>query len=161
MIEVIKNYILSICIVGLVSSIIISLSPNGNTEKVIRLVVSIFFLLAVIAPILTGKFSFSKIELDNILKADLTEKKLENIRLFNEKTSLSASEEIKEQIYLLLKQEKITVKDINVTITNQNNKFTLNKITVSSNLKDKEKIKKIICTKLNISEEIINIEVDE
>lgn len=161
MIEFVKNYILSICIVGLVSSIIISLSPNGNTEKAIRLVASVFFILAVIAPILTGKFSFSKIELDNILKTDLTEKNSENIRIFNEKASIIAGEEIKNQISLLLKQEKILVNDIKVYVDSINNKFSLNKIDITSKLINKEKIKKLINSKFNISEDIIFIKESE
>lgn len=161
MIEVIKNYILGICIVGLVSSIIISLSPNGNIEKAIRLVASVFFLLAVIAPILSGKLSFSKIELDNIIKTDLSEKNTENIRILNENATRIASEEIRNQISTLLKQEKIDFKNIEVNIETKNNKYSLTNINVISNIKYKDRIKKLICAKFNISEGIIIIKEGE
>lgn len=118
--ETIKNWVFSICVVGIAITITQILIPKGNMNKTLEIVLRVFLLSVLISPVLftvdfegTLKDNFQK-EIDRysqLLQSDM------NLML-EEELSLQIGETIK----LQLNEIGVTVKDIDVKVAASSNK---------------------------------------
>ena len=60
--DALKEWAVCLCIATLVGAIVHMLSPSGSMEKILRIVISIFFICAVVSPFLEGKGIKIKLE---------------------------------------------------------------------------------------------------
>jgi hypothetical protein len=160
MIEAIKDYVLMICITGLISGIIISLSPNSSIEKTIKLVASIFFVSVVITPFFSGKFNVSQKEMEKYFSNNRV-----NSSSYNEnfkKSAISASEKaLNEQILNTLQDNGLEIKEVTCEIKENNNTYELNKIVLDLSKHSKSNAINILKNKFNIKPEVIFLKSGE
>lgn len=160
MIEMIKDYVLSICITGLISGIIISLSPNSSIEKTIKLIASIFFVSVVITPFFNGKFQVSQNEMAKYFSNGKT-----NSTSYNQdfkKSAIAASEKaLNVQILNTLKENELDIKGVECEIKEVNSAFELKKVALDLSKENKDKAMNILKNKFNIKQEVIFLKSGE
>lgn len=160
MIDVIKDYVLSICITGLISGIIISLSPNSSIEKTIKLIASIFFVSVVITPFFSGKFQVSQNELEKYFSNNRS-----NSSGYNEnfkKNAITTSEKaLNEQILNTLIENGLDIKGVECEIKEVNSTYELKKVVLDLKKESKGNAINILKNKFNIKSEVIFLKSGE
>lgn len=161
MIAFIKDWILSICIAGIVTGLILTLAPHGNIEKPLKLTVSIFFLLVVITPFFNGSFHINQNEFKEFLNKDFTNSE-GNITDFKKSVINTTQKELNNQLKSALNQKGIKDVVVSTEIALKDDGFTLKKVAVilksAANI---QKAKQILVDQYNIDGNIINLRAEE
>lgn len=133
----VKIWVFSICTAAIVGSIVQILSPSGNMEKVMKVVVGIFFLSCTFVPLATLlpniNYEFEAGSLDQITEIN------ENMQ--NEITKQTvdyANTQITKAIGDTLEKNKINYKNISVNYNiEQDSSISINEIEITMDEQDK------------------------
>lgn len=154
--EIVRNFAISICITIVATGIFSMLIPNGTMEKVVKFTVSLFFLLSIIIPFVTGLKDF-KVEYVSGEVLQENNKQLENN--INENILNITKSKLEQSIVDILKKNDILVKkvfvDINI-IDKSSIDISKIEIYIDSEQKDKQnQIEQIIKKEVEVTPEII------
>ncbi|MEG0770798.1 MAG: stage III sporulation protein AF [Clostridia bacterium] len=152
--DFLKSWILNIAIISIIISIITSLVPTGNLEKIVKFAASGLLLLCFITPFFTNY----NIDFSNAFKIDETKKQIYEMDF--DKTSLSYSKiECENLIRKKLSENNISTNKIDVVITKKDEKLIISRINIK--VSDTEKTKNILIDELLINKDVIFIDGDE
>ena len=155
--EVIRDWALTICITAIGGAIFSILTPNNNSEKLIRFVCCLFFLSAVISPIITNPVNFDISSAMEYTMPGLDDNALqEGVKNQTEKAAERVIYTAAEKI---LHENSIKVKKIEININiNEDNSILINRLAVhideifKNNI---EEIKDLLEKEVGIEPEII------
>ena len=157
MIEILSSWAKGLGITIVIVSIFEMLLPNNNTKKYIRIVLGVFVIFNIIAPLIKNKEIFN---LDNIdLEQYQTVEKGEvNQTSMNERIKVLYAEELEKDITKKVKEKGYSVEKckVNVQISDNEEDTKINKIKLVIK-KDKEKIQEKENTENKIITEIQKI----
>ena len=140
MIEILSSWAKGLGITIVIVSIFEMLLPNNNTKKYIRIVLGVFVIFNIIAPLIKNKEIFN---LDNIdlEQYQTVEKGAVNQTSMNERIKVLYAEELEKDITKKVKEKGYSVEKckVNVQISDNEEDTKINKIKLVIK-KDKEKI---------------------
>ena len=151
----IKQWATAICFVAVAVSIVEMLIPNGKTEKIMRLVLGCFMLLAIMLPLKNGLSGIAPKFKKHDPLTDYSEfsKNIQDQSVNSIKSSLNSI------IENSLKEKKIVVKKVDIFMdTNKDNCISIKKIKVFLKKNDENKIsaaKEILEKKLGLPTEVL------
>lgn len=157
MIEILSSWAKGLGITIVIVSIFEMLLPNNNTKKYIRIVLGVFVIFNIIAPLIKNKEIFN---LDNIdlEQYQTVEKGAVNQTSMNERIKVLYAEELEKDITKKVKEKGYSVEKckVNVQISDNEEDTKINKIKLVIK-KDKEKIQEKENTENKIITEIQKI----
>lgn len=157
MIEILSSWAKGLGITIVIVSIFEMLLPNNNTKKYIRIVLGVFVIFNIIAPLIKNKEIFN---LDNIdlEQYQTVEKGAVNQTIMNERIKVLYAEELEKDITKKVKEKGYSVEKckVNVQISDNEEDTKINKIKLVIK-KDKEKIQEKENTENKIITEIQKI----
>lgn len=157
MIEILSSWAKGLGITIVIVSIFEMLLPNNNTKKYIRIVLGVFVIFNIIAPLIKNKEIFN---LDNIdlEQYQTVEKGTVNQTSMNERIKVLYAEELEKDITKKVKEKGYSVEKckVNVQISDNEEDTKINKIKLVIK-KDKEKIQEKENTENKIITEIQKI----
>lgn len=157
MIEILSSWAKGLGITIVIVSIFEMLLPNNNTKKYIRIVLGVFVIFNIIAPLIKNKEIFN---LDNIdlEQYQTVEKGAVNQTSMNERIKVLYAEELEKDITKKVKEKGYSVEKckVNVQISDNEGDTKINKIKLVIK-KDKEKIQEKENTENKIITEIQKI----
>ncbi|MBR5232712.1 MAG: stage III sporulation protein AF [Clostridia bacterium] len=136
----IRSWAIMVCISLVISSVIMFISPEGNMNKYMGYIISVFILTVVLLPVTKMDFTF------------LSEWKTEEFMVVDEEYSVMLNEYIYEESRNVIEEnikkelDNICEEDFSVDImieTNEETKLIVKKITIKINRNDMRKISDI------------------
>lgn len=158
--DVLRQWAICITISSLVSAIVYALSPKGNMQKAMQVIISIFFLCALLSPFLNETAISIDFETNNFLtpQEDKTEQLNEQINIQMLKISKSMVEEQVQSIfysYQIYNGQICANMDID-----SNGSIFIKSMTLylpNKDMNKKTQLTSSICNRFNIEEKIITV----
>jgi len=151
--EFLKNWVLGITICSIIISIILSIAPNGNLQKTLKLSAGIVFILFFISPFVKGiQLDPDYFNVANTPDADFSE-------VFIQNTNKLISNQINEYLINDLENQGFNVYSVNTLTEGSSENIKITSITLKCSADEKEEIKKHLENNLKIVQGVINYEV--
>lgn len=132
-----SEWILSICALGLITSLICVILPHGNVSTLIKSVLSLLMLFAIVNPIIS--FDFNNIDVGNIVSSDIEIDLQQNyIDYVNEKKIKL----IKNDCLIILKKYGVNESNVDIDYSVDNNLISIKHVNI-----------KIVNSELNLDKE--------
>lgn len=153
--ELIKQWALGITVAAIAGAVILVLSPQGATEKIVRTAVSLFLLCAMLTPFMKS------IDIDSLLEIEKINPEANTADIQSGITQ-STQQAVREKIEEILASSGIKAEEINIDISiDEEKQMRIDAVTVKLNKSDIEKqtqIREKLKSELGIE---VKTEVDE
>ena len=125
--DVIKQWALGITVSAIVGAVILVLSPQGGTEKIVRTAVSLFLMCAILTPFMSG------IDVDSILDGVELNTQQADTSEISETLAEQTKAAINEKIDEILSENGIKADSVNIDISiDEENNMTVNSVAITA-----------------------------
>lgn len=146
----------TLCCSLIVATLVRIIAPQGNTEKIIKLIISAFILVSIV---LAVKSVVDLVDTDKIISDSESIVSYENTEMNNEKVLKTASEYLVEYSKNLLESNNISVDNIKITLVeSENSVIYVREAIIYINrdyLNDEDRIINLISSNLGVSPKIV------
>ncbi|MFY9198647.1 MAG: stage III sporulation protein AF [Acutalibacteraceae bacterium] len=158
--DVLRQWAICITISSLISAVVYALSPKGNMQKAMQVIISIFFLCALLSPFLSESVINIDFETNNYLPQQENKSDELNERI-NEQMLEISKRMVEEQVqsifysYQIYNGQICTIMDID-----SNGSIFIKSMTLYLQTKDMDKKTQVtssVCSRFNIEEKTITV----